>query len=119
MSCGTSLEPVALECHQYANPIYEFTIRDEDREILDITGAEFVFVIKNKKNGTVLKSVEDGDGLTVTDASGGILLVELDSDVTSLTPNLYYWALCRLDVGERDVYREGTFTVKNPAVPIP
>lgn len=119
MSCAETLEPLALSCHQYSNPVYEFTVRDEDGDILDITGAEFIFIVKNKKNGVVLKSVEDGDGLTVTDPSGGKLLVELDSDVTSLSPNLYYWALCRLDVGERGVYREGTFTVKNPAVPIP
>lgn len=66
----------------YAGRTYELevTVTDDDNDdaALDITGCDIYYVIV--ENGTVIlsKSTDDGDGITITDAAGGVFQIAID-----------------------------------------
>ena len=63
----------------YKGDTYEavqFTIL-ENSAALDLTGSTIKIVFKkNKKQGTTVKTITNGSGITITDATGGVFSID-------------------------------------------
>jgi hypothetical protein len=71
--------------------LWEFTIRDADEQVLDITDCDFRFMAKSWPThadvDAVLVATTDDGGCTITDAPGGVMQVRfaaVDTDALEL-----------------------------------
>ena len=101
--------------------VFEFTIDDNSNADpalstpVDITGYTFQFVVRpEEKSSTVNLSKASGSGITITNASGGVLEVAIDAADTSdgtdpvFSPGTLYYTLKRTNAGEFQVLAYGT-----------
>jgi hypothetical protein len=86
-----------IDWHIGDDKLLTFTIVDEDNEAVNLTGlVSAQWVLKRYPESTGTPSIEKtlGSGITVYDATGGILQVTVNSaDTLSLTAGQYYHEL--------------------------
>lgn len=95
-----------------------FTVRDDDGNVIDITGWTLEWVLRHSDEGAALitKTTDPGDGITVTAPTTGIALVEFDPvDTALLDPGQYVYALRRTDMDFVDILAFGVFELLRAA----
>lgn len=67
------------------------TIQDESGNILDVTGATFLYTIE-MRNNPIQKDNQSIGGIVVTDPTNGEIVISLDSsDTEGITGNYFHW----------------------------
>jgi hypothetical protein len=111
----------------YSNNTFNlaFCLFDDDQTPavpLDITGASLYWVLTNIDGSgnpddcpIIVKSI--GDGITVTNASGGELTVAIDAEDTSSLTGTFYHELELVDIASnRTVQSTGTITLRKNVI---
>ncbi len=76
-----------------------FTIRDNDNALLDVHTATFSLAIKERKSDTTAEISKDNADFDVTDASAGVIAVNvLSTDTTAMSEGAYIMEL-KMDFG--------------------
>lgn len=78
---------------------YKPTAKDDDGNVVGITGATITYVLADDRNGTIrITKDNDGEGgVAITDAANGKFEITLDpADTQDLTSGEYY-AECEID----------------------
>ena len=87
----------------------QFTLK-QNGEAVDLTGASVLFQVRTSPTGTLVLGLEVGDGITITDALGGVFTI--DEQVIDIASALYYYELeVTLDSGFRLTYLTGTWQI--------
>lgn len=82
----------------------------------DITGWHFLFHLALRKGGDELITKTSGSGISITDATNGVLAVAISrTDTTDLDPGVYYYEIARTDSGGEAVLTYGTVTLRSRA----
>lgn len=79
-----------------------------------IDGWTFTWLLKTAIDGEVLFTLTMGLGVSITDATAGLVLINISEVITSLARGDYYWVLCRSDTGAKDVVARGRFSLQDP-----
>lgn len=107
------LTPQNFEIHSGDSKTLKFTIRDQNDAIKDITGATATWAAAKRKTSSTLISKTSGSGITITDATNGLLEVELDPADTEALKGDYYHELQLVDNQSRkSTAAYGTMTVR-------
>lgn len=93
----------------------QFTLTDADNggAALNLTTLDVTFAMAADVRGAPDVTKTEGDGITITDAAGGLCEVELlTADTSSLAPGRYYWELEVTDASSQStVVATGAFKV--------
>jgi len=69
-----------------------------------------LFQVRTSPTGTLVLGLEVGDGITITDALGGVFFI--DEQIIDIASALYYYELeVTLDSGFRLTYLTGTWQI--------
>jgi hypothetical protein len=102
------------------NKVWEITVY-QDGVVLDLSGASLFFEVRRfyptsetvtEAGALIDKSV--GDGITITNAAGGIFELEvISADTDQLTPGNYYYGIEYIPAGgtEARVIKQGRFRI--------
>ena len=98
--------------------VLEVTITDSDGAAVDLTGATISYVLQRNVNSaaaTISKTTDDG--ISITDASGGVFQITLDaSDTASLSGSYYHECQITDASGNASTVFTGTVTMKDDAI---
>lgn len=93
------------------------TAKDEDGAAVDITDATIRWQLARSVSTTALVTKSIGDGVTITDGSGGVFEVELENaDTESLKGEFYHEAEAILTDGTIATVLSGTATINRTLI---
>lgn len=97
--------------------VLEVTITDASGNAVNLTGATISYVLQRSVGSTVTISKTTDDGISITDASGGVFQITLDaSDTASLSGSYYHECQITDTSGNVSTVFTGTVTMKDDAI---
>lgn len=101
-----------FEVYQRNDLLIERTLKDEDGTALDLSGAELFFDVETG-NAEIL-SKDLNDGITITDATNGVIEIDITSTDTDIDSGSYQCELLIIDSNNNRYSTLDTdFVVKN------
>jgi len=93
--------------------IYKVAVKDKDDAAQDITGATCRFVMSKRAGGTPLVDLTNGTGITIDDATGGLLTITVPAADSIDLSGAYRWELQITDAAGRvSTVAFGTVTLR-------
>lgn len=97
---ATTLTKQNFTMHSGDDKTLQFTVKDQDGVVVDITGASITWAFAARVGATAIASKTVGSGITITDAAAGVFQVTIDAaDTASLTGGVLYHEAQLVDSG--------------------
>ena len=98
-----------VDYHKDDTLIIETTVRNDDEEIVDLTGAAAQWLMKNEAedpDGDALLTKTVGEGITIDQPTAGKLEIKIEEDEADTVGSFHH----RLRVWDNDGHRSTVFT---------